>query len=146
MPDNNYHHLVYEDLLELEQGYADALLDHFSNGDDAEQWVGLRVEDLSSASLKIIARDCRRFYSKLLAQHPDAETEILEQIDEYELGRSFFLERMEVGISFNHLHLEREHVHWLIGAAGEFKPFEAEPCKCGGICIVGQPPATGLIL
>jgi len=146
MPQKNYHHLAYEDLLDLEQGYADALLDHFSNGDDAEKWVGVRVEDFSSATLKIIVRDCRIFYSKLFAQAPDAESEILDQIDEYELGRCFFLERMEVGVGFNDLYLDREHVYWLIEAAAEFKPFEAEPCKCGGICIGGQNAATGPIL
>lgn len=142
----HYHHLVYEDLLNLEQGYVDVLLEHFSNREDAEEWKGIQVEDINSASLKIIVRDCRRFYAQLVNRAPEVEEAVLDEMDEYELGRIFFLERMELGVGFHDLSLEPELTQHLVAAAAQFKPFEVELCSCGGFHIVGQDKATGVFL
>lgn len=133
-------HLDYDDLLAFERGYAAALVDYFSNTDTGPSLDGLGVQHLSSDTLSMIARDCRKFVGAMLRFNPCWDEQI--GFDEFELGCSFFLERQEVGVGFADLGLEDDLRDRMIDVASPFKPIEVEVCKCGSIHIVGSSPAT----
>lgn len=131
MPDNYDEEdttITYADLVDFEQGYADAMLGHFSNRDDAERWIGIDGESLATETLEAIRNDCRRFVINMIESSVDehGSMELEEELYDYEAGRYFFLERMEVGIGFTDMAREVEVRQRLVNAGADFTPFELD--------------------
>ncbi|MBN9317097.1 MAG: hypothetical protein J0I99_15245 [Devosia sp.] len=121
--------ITYGDLLEFEQGYADAMIGHFSNREDAADWVGIDGKSLATETLEAIRNDCRHFVINMIDALVDenGSMEVIDELCDYDAGRLFFLERMEVGIGFGDMASVEDDVRQhLIDAAEIFKPFELD--------------------
>lgn len=120
--------ITYADLVDFEQGYADAMIGHFSNREDAADWVGIDGESLATETLEAIRRDCRQFVVRMIESSVDehGSMEFEEELYDYEAGRYFFLERMEVGIGFTDMAREVEVRQRLVNAGADFTPFELD--------------------
>lgn len=132
MPDNYDEEdttITYADLVDFEQGYADAMIGHFSNREDAADWVGIDGESLASETLEAIRNDCRHFVINMIDALADenGSMEVIDELCDYDAGRLFFLERMEVGIGLGDMASVEDDVRQhLIDAAEIFKPFELD--------------------
>lgn len=132
MPENHEEEdttITYADLSDFEQGYANAAVGHFSNRDDAARWIGIDGESLATETLAAIRRDCRRFVVRMIESGLDenGSMELIDELYDYDAGRLFLLERMEVGIGFSDMASVEVHVRQrLVNAAVDFKPFELD--------------------
>lgn len=134
--------ITYRDLSDFEQGYADAAVGHFSNREDAARWIGIDGKSLATETLEAIRRDCRQFVVRMIESSLDehGSMELAEELCDYDAGRHFFLERMEVGIGFTDMATAEIDVRQrLVNAGADFTPFELDIGEDGLVRIVIGP-------
>lgn len=102
----NDDHIAYSDLTPLAQGYADALLECQGSCAIADEWHGIGRDDFTEDTLRKIVEDCSSFFDAARKCHPDGEEGLLFEIDEYDLGFNFYLDRQGTGVGFRDLSLE----------------------------------------
>lgn len=97
---------TYGDLLPIAQGYADALLECQGNCAIGDEWHGLGPDDFSKGALRKIYLDCEKFFRAAIELHPDGEDGLMLEIDDYDLGFNFYLDRQGTGVGFRDRHLD----------------------------------------
>lgn len=90
----------YIDLLPYAQGYADALLECQGSCALGDEWTGIGPEDFAKSALRQIHIDCDQFFRAAIELHPDGEDGLMLEIDEYDLGYNFYLDRQGTGVGF----------------------------------------------
>lgn len=98
--------IAYSDLPPLVQGYADALYECEGNSSFQEDWNDITREDFATKTLMKMSEDCAAFYAAAITAHPDGEDGLLMEIDEYDLGYNFYLDRQGTGVGFRDRDLE----------------------------------------
>lgn len=104
MPEEN-NHLTFDALSPMQKGCVDCILDCESNGDRAAEWQGIGREDFPPDTLRRIAADCERFLKSISGGDPYFAGELFCDVDEYDFGWQFHLERQGTGVGFAELHI-----------------------------------------
>lgn len=95
----------YDDLLPIQRGYADALLECHGHCAIGDEWDGIGPQDFSRDVLRQIYIDCEAFLKAAIVIHPEGEDGLMRDIDEHDLGFNFYLDRQRTGVGFRDLSL-----------------------------------------
>lgn len=93
--------LKYSNLTAIARGYADAIIETAGCSDLPDKWNGIGVDHFAPATLRAIEKDCEEFLNAAVREHPDGEDAFFEEIDEYDLGRDFYMARQGTGTGFD---------------------------------------------
>lgn len=108
MPDKNdkaYPSLTYDSLTELQQGFAESLVEFESandedlgwenddEGEDVTTWGDITVHDFSRRSLKTIVEDCDRFVAAIVGENRASWDALFPGVSDHDLGWYLYLDR-----------------------------------------------------
>jgi hypothetical protein len=98
--------IKYNNLTAIARGYADAIVETMGCADNVMQWRDIGTNDFPSLTLQNIERDCDAFLTAAIEAHPLGEDALFEDIEEYDIGRHFYLARQGTGVGFEEFLLE----------------------------------------
>jgi hypothetical protein len=152
--------LTYRSLTELQQGFADALVEFESQNqkdldwqdaededdeededDDEEvsgEWDGVTVHHFSLEALKAIVEDCENFVSDIVGNDRARWDALFAEISEHDLGWYLYLERQGAGVGLHDLLPEGDLLDRVVKAADDLGELSVEVGDDGQIHIHRQ--------
>ncbi|MDC9824843.1 hypothetical protein PRN20_13995 [Devosia sp. ZB163] len=145
--------LTYSKLTQLQQGFADALVEFESQNqedldwqeDDEEdedevsgEWDGVTVHHFSLEALKTIVEDCERFVSDIVGDERAKWDDLFAEISEHDLGWYLYLERQGAGVGLRDLLPEGDLLDRVLKSADELGELSVEVGDDGQIHIQRQ--------
>lgn len=152
--------LTYAKLTELQQGFADALVEFESQNqkdldwqdaededdeededDDEEvsgEWDGVTVHHFSLEALKAIVEDCENFVSDIVGNDRARWDALFAEISEHDLGWYLYLERQGAGVGLHDLLPEGDLLDRVVKAADGLGELSVEVGDDGQIHIHRQ--------
>lgn len=158
--------LTYSSLTELQQGFADALVEFESQNqqdldwqdaedEDAEdeddeededddeeevsgEWEGVTVHHFSLESLKTIVEDCEQFVSDIVGNDRARWDALFAEISEHDIGWYLYLERQGAGVGLRDLLPKGDLLDRVLKAADDLGELSVEVGDDGQIHIHRQ--------
>lgn len=149
--------LTYAKLTELQQGFADALVEFESQNqedldwqdtedeDDDEdedevsgEWDGVTVHHFSLEALKTIVEDCERFVSDIVGKDRARWDALFAEVVDHDIGWYLYLERQDAGVSLRDLLPEGDLLDRVVKAADDLGGLSVEVGDDGQIHIHRQ--------
>lgn len=149
--------LTYSSLTELQQGFADALVEFESQNqedldwqdaedeDDDEdegevsgEWDGVTVHHFSLEALKAIVEDCERFVSDIVGKDRARWDALFAEVVDHDIGWYLYLERQDAGVGLRDLLPEGDLLDRVVKAADDLGGLSVEVGDDGQIHIHRQ--------
>lgn len=149
--------LTYSSLTELQQGFADALVEFESqkqedlDWQDAEdehdeededevsgEWDGVTVHHFSLEALKTIVEDCERFVFDIVGDDRGRWDDLFAEISEHDIGWYLYLERQDAGVGLRDLLPKGDLLDRVLKAAADLGELSVEVGDDGQIHIHRQ--------
>ncbi len=149
--------LTYRSLTELQQGFADALVEFESQNqedldwqdaedeDDDEdegevsgEWDGVTVHHFSLEALKTIVEDCERFVSDIVGKDRARWDALFAEVVDHDIGWYLYLERQDAGVGLRDLLPEGDLLDRVVKAADDLGGLSVEVGDDGQIHIHRQ--------